>query len=333
MAETKRPQIGLAISGAFGRAIAHIGVIEILQEHGIPIDYIAACSSGTFVASSFACGTMEELKETWLKLDQKAIFDLLRLEKNGGGMFGLEKLEELIRKFTRGKNFEDVQPRLNFIACDVETGEPVSLALGDLARASCISSCVPGLFPPALWGNRLLVDGGLFSMVPVNEVKEMGADIVIGVDIAATRYMFKKRYLGVWRGIDLVKRSWPVRLLLWVFTLLGSAYDSSVKFVFYSQSDFLEPGIVDKNPNLLSVLDKAMRISARLHRTAIDHVPTCDIMLSPKVKHFGKIDMENTQRMYLEGRRVALEAIPEIRKLIKEYNWRAQAQVVKLRHV
>ena len=70
-----RPKIGLALSGGSGRAIAHIGVLEVLREYNIPIDVITACSSGTMVAGSFACGTLEELKQDWLKWNKGFILN------------------------------------------------------------------------------------------------------------------------------------------------------------------------------------------------------------------------------------------------------------------
>lgn len=320
--KNSRPKIGLALSGASGRAIAHIGVLEVLKEYNVPIDYITACSSGTVVAASFACGTMEELKHNFFELDREALFRLFQLDDEGSGLFSLEKTEEAVRKFTLGKNFEEVEPRLSFIACDVKTGEPVSMSLGDLARACRISCSIPFLFPPVLWGNRVLVDGGLFTMVPVKEVQEMGADIVVGVDIAATRYAFKKRYIHVWRGYSFLKRTIFSPLFGWFYWLLSQIYQSSIKVVYYSQSDFLEERFVDKNPNLLTMLGRALEIASLRHRSAMQNIPTCDIMLSPKVKHYGKIGFEHSRKMYKEGRRVAEEAIPEIKKLIKDYQWR-----------
>lgn len=320
-----RPKIALALSGASGRAIAHIGVLEVLREHNIPIDYITACSSGAIVAGSFACGTMEQLKQDWFKMDRKFLLNLFTFDKSGRGVFSIEKAVEWGRKYVGNKKLEEVVPRLGFACVDVVTGQPLLLSLGDMVRAVQASCAIPGLFEPIQWGNKFLVDGGLFNLVPCEQAREMGADIVIGVDIAATRYMYKKRYIHFWRGYSFLKNSFVFRLLSWPFSLFGRIYDSSIKFIFYNQSDFFEEELMDKNPYLFSILGKAMEIASERHRKG--EIPICDIMLSPGVKHLGKINFDKSRWIYEEGRRVALEAIPEIKKLIKDYQWRKKAEI------
>lgn len=315
-----RPKIGIALSGGSGRSIAHIGVLEVLREQNIPIDYITACSSATMVAASFACGTVEELKRDWLKVDAKFLLNLFKLDKSGKGILNIDKGADWFRKYTAGKKFEDVLPRLGFVCADITTGEPVLLALGDLVRAGQASCATPGLFEPVEWGNRLLVDGGLFSIVPGREAREMGADIVIGVDIAATRQVIRKRYLYVWRGYNFLRRSPIFRLIGSFFNLLNRVYESSMKVVFYNQSDFVEEEVL-KNPNFLTVLSRSMELVEQAHRQGLlDH--SCDIILSPNVKNYGKVDFASGKYFLEEGRRATLEALPEIQKLLREYGWR-----------
>ncbi len=217
--------------------MAHIGVLEVLEEHGIPIDYISACSSGTIIAASYACGTLNDLKAELFRSDRQTFLKLLELEESEKGVFSLERGEEFIKRFTLGKRFEDVKPMLNFVACDIKTAEPVSLSLGDIARACRISCSVPFLFSPVMWGNRVLVDGGLFTLVPIDQVRQLGADVVIGVDIAATRHMFKKRYINAWRGFKYLKKSFLFSFLDRVFALFNRVYESSIQVIFYNQSD------------------------------------------------------------------------------------------------
>ena len=323
----KRPKIGLALSGASGRAIAHIGVVEVLREHNIPIDCITACSSGTIVAASYACATLDALKETLLQLNRQSLFHLLNLEKDGTGIFNLEKMEQDIKKYTLGKKFEDVKPMLSFVACDINTGEGVGLQWGDLARACRISCSMPALFSPVRWGNRVLVDGGVFSLVPVDQAREMGADIVIGVDIAATRYAFKKRYIHVWRGYNFIKKSFLFKLGKRIFSLFGRVYESSIDLIYYHQSDFIDEELAESRPDLFTVLGRAMQIASERHKKG--ELPVCDIMLAPDVKHLGKIEFQKSKQIYYEGRRVALEAIPQIEKLIKNFKPKTEAIIKK----
>lgn len=313
-----RPKIGLALSGGSGRAIAHIGVLEVLREHNIPIDYIAACSSGTVVAASFACGTMDHLKNTLFQLDKKSLLELVALDEENSGVFSLERFEVKLKEFTLGKKFEDVRPHLNFIACDLNTAETVCLNLGDLAHASRVSSSVPGLFSPVQWGNRLLVDGGLFSVIPTKEARDMGANIIIGVDIAAARHIISKRYARVWQGYNFIKKSFPMRIFGQMMEFVDKLYDRTLEVVFYNQSDYLEKDHAH-DPTLFSVLSQAMEVIA--HRDALELADfgICDIMLAPDVKKYGPLSVESSRAMYQEGRDVALSAVPEIKKLIQNY--------------
>jgi len=330
--QDNRPKIGLALSGGSGRAITHIGILEVMLENNIPIDYITACSSATVVVASYAAGTLRELKHALLSIDRGSLLRMMTLDVSRGGVFNLEKFEEFVRRFTLGKTFEEVRQPMSFIACDIETGEPVGMSLGDLARACCISCTLPGLFPPSQWGNRVLVDGGLFNMVPVREVRELGADLVIGVDIAATRYMFKMRYVRAWRGWRFLSDNWIFDFIRWFARAVSRLYRNTIKIELYSQADFLEEQLVEKNPNLFSVLGRALDIASLRHKTSLEHVATCDIMISPQVKHVGKLEMEKAGEMYEEGRRVALQAIPEIRKMIKNYEWRTRSRNMRYKH-
>lgn len=314
-----RPKIGLALSGGSGRAIAHVGVLEVFREHNIPIDIITACSSGTIVAGSFACGTLEELKKDWLSLNKEFIFSLLDFDGSGKGIFGTEKIATWITKYFNGvKNMEALSPRLGFVCVDIASGTPLVLALGNIVRAGRASCAVPGLFEPVEWGNKLLVDGGLFSVVPVQEARDLGADIVIGVDIAVTRQIVSRKYLNVWRGFKYVKDSLPFQILGRTFSLFNRLYEKTAKVVFYNQSDFFEPRLVSE-ADLFSILGKSMELVTQRQTAGGAQIPTCEVLLMPNVKKLGKMDFGSSKKIYLEGRRAALEAIPQIQSIIKNY--------------
>lgn len=313
-----RPTIGLALSGGSGRAIAHIGVLEVLHEYQIPVDIITACSSGTIVAGSYASGTMNALKNDWLTWDKKFMFELFEVDDSGRGLFSTDKIAEKFSQYLTCKKFEKAEPRLGFVTVDVLSGEPVVLALGDIIKAGQASCAVPGLFEPVEWGNKLLVDGGLVSLVPVEQARQMGAEVVIGVDIAASKHMYKKRYLRAWKGLNLIRKNFLYRLLSRLVTFFDRVYESSIKVIFYTQSDFYETDLVKDNLDFFAILGKALDIADRNHKE--DSLPIAEVMLQPKVKHLGKMDFHSAKQMYLEGRRVALEAIPEIEKTLKNYH-------------
>ncbi|MGE5392406.1 MAG: patatin-like phospholipase family protein [Candidatus Saccharibacteria bacterium] len=311
---TDRPKIGIALSGASGRAIAHIGVLEVLKENNIPVDVVVGCSSGALIAVSYATDTMEELKQYLRKLTIGKLLSLWSSKDARGGLFHLHNATEELEKFTKGKKLEDVYPRIGFVAADINTGELVTLTQGDMIEAFKATVAVPGLLEPAVMGNKVLVDGGLVNIVPTKAARDMGADLVIGVNIAATKFIYEKR-LPIWRGYRFLTK---ILGLQFIRDKILTKLASRILFQFDSQSDFLEEDMV-KMPGTIGVLvralDRSMEISDQWEESEI----SCDLMLEPRVKHFGKVDFAKMEKIYLEGRRAAEAALPEIRRLIGNF--------------
>lgn len=320
--QNRKPKIGIALSGGSGRAITHIGVLEVLKEQGVSIDYLTACSSGTIIAASFACGTMEILKRDWVKLDKKFLLSLFRIDPSGKGLFTAERAVSWVSKYCKNLKFEEVNPTLGFVSVDINSGEPIILNLGDIAKATKASCTIPGLFEPVEWGNRLLVDGGLISIIPTHQAKEMGADIVIGVDIAARKYIFTKFARQMRRGYNLFKKTLPVRIYAKIHGLLDRLFTSSIDFIFYSQSDIFEETGIPNQTDFFSTLGKAMDISLLQSKKKPDYLIGCDYLISPPVKHYGRADFVNASQMIELGRKATLEAIPQIKKVIRDWEWR-----------
>jgi len=312
--ESNRPKIGIALSGASGRAIAHIGVLEVLRENNIPIDLIVGCSSGALIAASFATGKMELLKQYFYKLSWSKILSLWSMNNAHGGLFHIHKVEGDLMEFTLGKNLEDLKPQVAFVATDINTGELVTLSHGDVNKAFKASVAIPGLFEPVVWENRILVDGGLVNIVPTKSAKELGADIVIGVNIAATKFIYEKR-LPIWRGYKFMTR---VLGLQFIREKVLTKLSSRIFFQFDSQADLIDEETV-KIPGTLSVLTKALDWSVKISDQWTESDFACDLMLEPRVKHYGKIEFAQLEKIYLEGRKSAEAAIPEIKAIIEAY--------------
>lgn len=327
-----RPKIGLALSGGSGRAIAHIGVLEVLCENNIPLDFITAASSGTLIAASYACGTMEELKRDWLHMNKRFLLNLLELQKSGGGALNLDKGKEWFEKYTLHKNFEDVKPVLGFVCADIISGTPVVLSLGDISRAAQAGCTVPGLMEPVEWGNKLLVDSGLFTIIPTVQAKELGADIVIGVDIASTRYMFSKKFHQMRKGYNFIKNLLPVRIYAKLHGWIDYFFTKSIDFIYYNQSDILE-NTDFMRPGMFSIFGKALDISIAQKEKYRGIIHDVDCLISPDVKHIGIADFQSAVMMIAEGRKAALAALPEINRLIQDFDWRKKSGLpgIKLR--
>ncbi|MFJ7677629.1 patatin-like phospholipase family protein [Peribacillus sp. NPDC097264] len=176
------PKIGLALGSGGARGFAHIGVIKVLQKEGIPIDMIAGSSMGAMVATFYGAGSDIERLYTLSRAFKRKYYLDFTIPKMG--FISGKRTKDLIRVFTYGKNLEDLDIPVAVVATDIRTGEKVVFREGPLAPAVRASISVPGIFVPEKIGDRLLVDGGVIDRVPVSVVKEMGADIIIAVDVA-----------------------------------------------------------------------------------------------------------------------------------------------------
>ena len=184
MAESKRPKIGLALGSGGARGLAHIGVIKVLEENNIPIDFIAGSSIGAMVGGFYAAGlSIKEIEKIALSTNWRRVFSVLFDPHLKQGLIGGEKLKTFIEDYINGKKFEDCKIPFVVVATDLKTGEIVILNKGEMAQAIRASVSIPLVFKPAEINGRILADGGLSAPVPVEIVRGMGADIVIAVNL------------------------------------------------------------------------------------------------------------------------------------------------------
>src|SRR3989338_305192 len=321
-----RPKIGLALSGASGRAIAHAGVLDVFEEQGIPVDYIAACSSGAIIAAAYSCGTLRQLKATLFGgFNRMELLGLFEAAETTGGLFSLNKVEERMKSFTHGLRFEEVRPHLAMVCVDIATAEQVVISMGDIAKGIVASCSVPFIFEPARWGNRQLVDGVLLNLVPADVVRDMGADIVISVEIAAAKYILSNTEIRLLQTLVIILQSigLPYRYAKKFIQFIKSKLKIGDFVQIYSQSDFL-PGS-GHDESMVSVITKVLEVRFKAFGLKNDYKIYSDIILTPKVKHFGRTEFNTLRRAYVEGRQSAQSAIPQILKLIEQYEVNASA--------
>ncbi|MBS4189107.1 patatin-like phospholipase family protein [Bacillus sp. FJAT-49705] len=178
----QRPRIGLALGSGGARGFAHLGVIKILKEEGIPIDLIAGSSMGAMVGCFYGAGlNIDRLYKLSKAFKRKYYLDFTIPKM---GFIAGKRVKELIRVFTHGKTLEQLELPVSVVATDLMTGEKVVFTKGLIADAVRASISIPGIFVPEKLNGRLLVDGGVVDRVPVSVVKEMGADIIIAIDVS-----------------------------------------------------------------------------------------------------------------------------------------------------
>ncbi|MGG1678830.1 patatin-like phospholipase family protein [Neobacillus sp. NRS-1170] len=181
----EHPKIGLALGSGGARGFAHLGVIMALKEAGIPIHLIAGSSMGALVASFYGAGIdLDRLFKISTAFKRKYFLDFTVPKM---GLISGKKVKEFIRLFTHGKNIEELSIPIGIVATDLLTGEKVVFKQGAVAEAVRASISIPGIFVPEKYNGRIFVDGGVSDRVPVSVAKEMGADIVIAVDVSRVK--------------------------------------------------------------------------------------------------------------------------------------------------
>ena len=211
--EQKRPKIGLVLSGGGAKGFAHIGVLKVLEEAGIKIDYIGGTSMGAVIGGLYASGfNATQIDSIFQATDfNKLINDFIpRSSKNfyekrneelyalvlpfnkmkigipealSKGMYNYNLLSRITRNVRHIKDFNQLPIPFLCIGTNIETGQEVLLNKGNLAQAMMASSAFPSLFSPVEIDGKVLVDGGVVNNYPIEEVRKLGADIIIGVDV------------------------------------------------------------------------------------------------------------------------------------------------------
>ncbi len=208
-----RPKIGLVLSGGGAKGFAHIGVLKVIEEAGVKIDYIGGTSMGAVVGGLYAAGyNAQQLDSIFRETDfDELLSDYIpRYTKNfyekrndevyslvlpfnkykigipdalSKGLYNFNLLSRITRDVRHVRDFDKLSIPFLCIGSDIETGEQVVLNKGNLARAMIASSAFPSLFSPVEYQDRFLVDGGVINNYPIDEVRKLGADIIIGVDV------------------------------------------------------------------------------------------------------------------------------------------------------
>lgn len=182
-APLRLPRIGLVLGGGAVRGFAHIGVIQVLEETGIRPDLVVGTSAGSLVAAMYASGkTGVEMAALAQSMDEGSITDW---SFPGRGFIRGEALARYAREQTGGRTIEQMRLPLGIVATDLDSGAGVLFQRGDTGAAVRASSAVPAIFQPVRIGTREYVDGGLVAPVPVRFARQMGAEMVIAIDISA----------------------------------------------------------------------------------------------------------------------------------------------------
>ena len=206
------PRVGLALGGGAARGFAHVGVIQVLEEAGIQPALVVGTSAGSLVAALYASGRNgQQLQSVAMSMDEAAFADWTLPLFNRGVLRG-EALGRYVNTQVANRLIENMALPLGIVATDLNTGQGVLFRRGDTGTAVRASSAVPAVFLPVKIGSQEFVDGGLVSPVPVRYARQMGAELVIAVDISSAP-----------EGNPSAD---PLQILLQTFAIMGKSINS-----------------------------------------------------------------------------------------------------------
>jgi len=175
----ERPRVGLALAGGFARGIAHIGVLRVLLEAGIPIDCVAGTSVGALIGAAYCAGaSLDEMEEAG---KATSFADFGRWTPSWLGLATNHRMEKYLERFTTAKKFEELKTPLAISTSDINEGITVYYTSGSIVQPLRASCAYPALFVPIQYDGRTLVDGFLTAPVPVEGAMLLGADVVIAI--------------------------------------------------------------------------------------------------------------------------------------------------------
>jgi len=180
----EKTRIGLALGSGGARGSAHVGVLKVLEQNDIKPDVIAGTSMGAQIGGLYAAGmSTSDLVDTWQSMSFAKVARTLLPTVPWSGWSSGSSILNTVHRLIGEIKIEDLLIRYGAVATDLETGLPYTITKGEVAKAIRASLSVPGLFTPVWIDGHLLIDGGVSNPLPVNTARQLGADIVVAVDV------------------------------------------------------------------------------------------------------------------------------------------------------
>jgi len=346
----KRPIIGIALDSGRAKGGAHIGVLDVLHENGIEVDIIAGSSAGAFAGAIYATKTrgvfMDILKDMkW----QDALSYYVDPVFPVSSLLGGKRARAFLDRVLGNALIENLPVTYAAVTTDLISGDTVVLNKGLLAEAVMASASMPGIFRPVAYGDRLLTDGGVSDPLPLDVLKSYNPDITIAVNLHAS---LTGRYGSTQRNAALVKAEeeqadtgYEDVLYEWLLKMpTGQWLINNVRPITRSLRKRIDPdadGKIDlieklrdqfsfnitsmvensfssggKFMNIFDVLNASTNIQQYQKNRLMLKYEKPDILINPDVAAIGSLEFTRTKEAIEEGRRCALEALPELKALI-----------------
>ncbi len=292
-------QVGLALGTGAALGHATIGVLKVLKREGIPVDMIAGTSMGSLIAGCFAAGyEPEEIEQLALRIDKPWVYENLfwDITVPRSGLFAGDTLLRFVRSYMGSREFTDMDIPFACVAADIETGEEVVLKQGRVAEAIRASCGLPLIFEPTQLSGRWLVDGGLVNPVPTRVIADMGADILLAVNLTIPA---GERKTNVHERHDQRLLDQPLNL-----ETLSKVARTAMPAAF-------------RAPNFLEVFFQM--IYTMEYEVAQSRLDLAHVTMFPDLKGFSWTELHRAAEIIHAGELAAEEALPRIKALIPAF--------------
>jgi NTE family protein len=300
------PRIGLALGSGGARGAAHTGILKVLEREGIRPTVVAGSSIGSLIGAAYAVGKpTADMEKEWLAVGVSKVLRGFMPTFPSAGLSSGHELKKLLHGLFGDVAIEDLAMPFAAVACDIDTGEPVVLRTGSLVEAILASTAIPGIFFPVRYGSRILVDGGMVDPVPVSVCRNLGADIVIAVDITPRPVPTTPNGRGVWNRIGdhvhdgLSQQTWlPASLTEWLDAAFRERPERPL-------------------PGLYSILNQSVSILLQeivRQRLVLDPP---EVLIRPELS-LTILDFRQAREGIEAGERAAEAVLPQLRRVLAE---------------
>lgn len=323
--------IGLALGSGGARGWAHIGVLRALEEADIRVDYLAGSSIGAFVGALYAAEALDDLEEFATEISWRTIVSLLDVAFPNRGLLDGDKIYDLLTSHLLDLCIEDAKIPFRCVATDIMLGREVIIQSGCMVDAVRASVSIPGVFTPFQRNDIYLVDGGVVNPVPVSVVKEMGADVIIAVNLNRNYGEAERNQVGEnCAGIgsepldtdtggepinDSESESQEVRQQRSQIMMgLMSRYESVRDLL----QDKIEAWMPEQKVglNIFDVIGNSINIMEQRVTTINLEMCPPDVLIEPDLASFGIFDFHQAQPIIQQGYRQTQAMLPQIEQML-----------------
>lgn len=317
------PQIALVLGSGSAKGLAHIGVIQVLEENHIPISAVAGTSAGAFIGALWAAGLSgDEMQDIACSINWKTTARMFLPTLPKSGLIDGHRIKKFLQTFIDEIDIEDLEMRFACVATELRTGQEVIFEKGSILSAVRASISIPGIFVPLRYEDRFLVDGGLVNPVPVSVAKRWGADAIIAVNVIPkveekARFLYLKNERKKKRVVS-SNLSEIIQASLRKLEHKDSSDESLQKKMTNILNHLKEyenpaPTVI---PGIFTVMIQSLTIAENTICRLRLNQSQPDILLEPNLADIQLLEFYKAEQIIQAGRNIAEKHLPEILNLL-----------------